>query len=67
MLVVALRVTDEAVAEMQSQASSIGTGARFTKDGLSATAYPSGVRGTQVEIAESQTPLIFWKKELRPG
>src|SRR5438270_4601321 len=44
-----------------------GTGARFAKDGLSATAYPSGVRGTPVEIAESQTPLIFWKKELRPG
>src|SRR5918912_890232 len=43
-----------------------GTGARPGKDGLSATAYPSGVRGTPVEIAESQTPLIFWKKELRP-
>jgi N-methylhydantoinase B len=43
-----------------------GTGARTDKDGLSATAYPSGVRGTPVEIAESQTPLIFWKKELRP-
>ena len=44
-----------------------GTGARPDKDGLSATAYPSGVRGTPVEIAESQTPLIFWKKELRPN
>jgi N-methylhydantoinase B len=43
-----------------------GTGARFSKDGLSATAYPSGVRGTPVEIAETQTPLIFWRKELRP-
>jgi N-methylhydantoinase B len=43
-----------------------GTGARFAKDGLSATAYPSGVRGTPVEIAEAQTPLIFWRKELRP-
>jgi N-methylhydantoinase B len=43
-----------------------GTGARATLDGLSATAYPSGVRGTPVEIAESQTPLIFWRKELRP-
>ena len=43
-----------------------GTGARPDKDGLSATAYPSGVRGTPVEIAESQTPLIFWRKELRP-
>jgi N-methylhydantoinase B len=42
-----------------------GTGARPTKDGLSATAYPSGVKGTPVEIAESVTPLIFWKKELR--
>jgi N-methylhydantoinase B len=43
-----------------------GTGARPTKDGLSATAYPSGVKGTPVEIAESITPLIFWRKELRP-
>jgi N-methylhydantoinase B len=43
-----------------------GTGARFAKDGLSATAYPSGVRGTPVEIAETQTPLVFWRKELRP-
>jgi N-methylhydantoinase B len=43
-----------------------GTGARFDKDGLSATAYPSGVRGTPVEIAETQTPLIFWRKEFRP-
>ena len=30
-----------------------GTGARPQKDGLSATAYPSGVKGTPVEIAES--------------
>ncbi|MGE0715227.1 MAG: hydantoinase B/oxoprolinase family protein [Alphaproteobacteria bacterium] len=43
-----------------------GTGARPAKDGLSATAYPSGVKGTPVEIAESVTPLIFWRKELRP-
>jgi N-methylhydantoinase B len=43
-----------------------GTGARADKDGLSATAYPSGVRGTPVEIAETQTPLIFWRKEFRP-
>jgi len=42
-----------------------GTGARPDKDGLSATAYPSGVKGTPVEIAESIMPLIFWKKELR--
>ena len=43
-----------------------GTGARPHADGLSATAYPSGVKGTPVEIAEAITPLIFWKKELRP-
>lgn len=43
-----------------------GTGARPSRDGLSATAYPSGVKGTPVEIAEAVTPLVFWKKELRP-
>jgi N-methylhydantoinase B len=42
-----------------------GTGARPGIDGLSATAYPSGVRGTPVEIVESMTPLLFWRKELR--
>ena len=51
---------------MMAVTSNGGTGARADKDGLSATAYPSGVKGTPVEIAESQTPLIFWKKELRP-
>lgn len=44
-----------------------GVGARPTKDGLSATAYPSGVKGTPVEVAESITPLIFWRKEFRAG
>lgn len=44
-----------------------GTGARPTKDGLSATAFPSGVHGTQVEIAEIQAPIVVWKKELRIG
>jgi N-methylhydantoinase B len=44
-----------------------GTGARPGSDGLSATAYPSGVKGTPVEIAEAITPLVFWRKELRPG
>jgi N-methylhydantoinase B len=44
-----------------------GTGARPSKDGLNATAFPSGVRGTPVEIVEAQTPLVFWRKELRPG
>jgi N-methylhydantoinase B/oxoprolinase/acetone carboxylase alpha subunit len=40
-----------------------GTGARPTKDGLSTTAFPSGVGGIPVEITESQSPLIFWVKE----
>ena len=43
-----------------------GTGARPASDGLSATAYPSGVKGTPVEINESVAPLVFWRKELRP-
>ena len=42
-----------------------GTGARPTKDGLSATAFPSGVRNTPVEINETVTPLIIWRKEYR--
>jgi N-methylhydantoinase B len=40
-----------------------GTGARPSKDGLSATAYPSGVRGTPVEINETVAPLIVHRKE----
>jgi N-methylhydantoinase B len=43
-----------------------GTGARPVKDGLSATAYPSGVRGTPVEINETVAPIIFHRKEFRP-
>ena len=44
-----------------------GTGASPNKDGLSATAYPSGVRGTPVEINEAVAPLLFLKKEYNPG
>ncbi len=43
-----------------------GTGARPYSDGLSATAYPSGVFGSQVEITESVAPVIVWKRELIP-
>ena len=42
-----------------------GTGARPTKDGLSCTAFPSGVRSTPVEITENTAPLIIWRKEYR--
>ena len=44
-----------------------GTGARPWRDGLSATAFPSGVRNTPVEITESIAPIIFHRKEFRPG
>lgn len=44
-----------------------GTGARSCLDGLNATAFPSGVSGVPIEILETLTPLIFWRKELRPG
>jgi N-methylhydantoinase B len=43
-----------------------GTGGRPRRDGLSATAFPSGTQGTPVEIAETQSPLVFVRKELRP-
>lgn len=42
-----------------------GTGARATKDGLSTTAFPSGVRTTPTEINEVTSPLIFWRREFR--
>ena len=44
-----------------------GTGARPGQDGLSCTGVPSGIQGTPVEIAETQSPVIFWRKEFRPG
>jgi N-methylhydantoinase B len=40
-----------------------GTGARPAKDGLSCTAFPSGVRNTPVEINEATAPIIMWRKE----
>jgi len=43
-----------------------GTGARPSKDGLSATAFPSGVWGSQVEITESTTPVLIHERMLRP-
>lgn len=43
-----------------------GMGARPTSDGLSATAFPSGVRTTSVEAQEAVSPIVFWRKELRP-
>ena len=43
-----------------------GTGARPGLDGLSATAFPSGVMTMPVEATEAAGPAIVWRKELRP-
>ena len=42
-----------------------GTGARPGRDGLSATAFPSGVRNVPIEVNEAVSPLVVWKKEYR--
>ena len=43
-----------------------GTGARPNADGLSATAYPSGVWGSQVEVTEHIAPVRVRRRELVP-
>jgi len=43
-----------------------GTGARLSLDGLSTTAFPSGVWGSQIETAEAAAPILFHQRELRP-
>jgi N-methylhydantoinase B len=42
-----------------------GAGARPTKDGLSATSFPSGVRTIPVEATESVAPVVFHRREFR--
>src|ERR1051326_7724761 len=44
-----------------------GTGARPSKDGLSATSFPSGVRTIPVEATESIAPVVFYRREFRDG
>ncbi len=44
-----------------------GTGARPTLDGLSATAFPSGVSTMSVEATEHVGPITVWRKDLRQG
>ena len=43
-----------------------GTGALKGKDGLSATAYPSGIAGVPAEVIEALAPLVIRRRELRP-
>lgn len=42
-----------------------GTGARPSLDGLSATAFPSGVWGSQIETTEAVAPVLFTRRELK--
>jgi N-methylhydantoinase B/oxoprolinase/acetone carboxylase alpha subunit len=44
-----------------------GMGARLTKNGPSATCYPTGVAAVPVEVLEASMPIVFDKKELRIG
>lgn len=44
-----------------------GTGARPSLDGLSATAFPSGVHTMSSEVIEQVGPITVWRKELREG
>jgi len=43
-----------------------GTGARPTKDGLSAVGFPSGVAGVPAEVIESLSPVLLKRRQLRP-
>ena len=43
-----------------------GTGARPAKDGLSTTAFPSGVRTTPTEVNEVSAPLVIRRREYLP-
>jgi len=43
-----------------------GSGARTASDGLSATAFPSGVMTMPIEATEHSGPVVIWRKELRP-
>ena len=44
-----------------------GTGARPALDGMSATAFPSGVSTMSVEATEQVGPIIVWRKDLWAG
>jgi N-methylhydantoinase B len=42
-----------------------GTGALARKDGLNATAFPSGIAGVPVEVIETLSPVVVRRRELR--
>ncbi len=43
-----------------------GSGARPELDGLTATAFPSGVMTMSAEATEQIGPIVVWRKEIRP-
>lgn len=69
---VSLRPRTDVPAPAQARRSEVltfnsgGSGARPEFDGLSATAFPSGVMTMPIEATEHAGPLIIWRKELRP-
>jgi N-methylhydantoinase B len=44
-----------------------GVGARYSKPGLSATSYPTGVAAVPVEVVEASAPIRFLQKSIRTG
>ena len=42
-----------------------GTGARPTKDGLHATAFPSGISGVPAEVIEQLSPVVVHERSIR--
>ena len=43
-----------------------GTGARPTKDGIHATAFPSGIAGVPAEVIEQLSPVVVHERAIRP-
>ncbi len=60
------KAPDDAVRAEVLTFNSGGAGARPDLDGLSATAFPSGVMTMPAEATEHTGPIIIWRKELRP-
>lgn len=50
---------------MASVVTTGGMGALPYRDGMSATGFPSGVRGGPIEIFESMSTAVVWRKEFR--
>jgi N-methylhydantoinase B len=42
-----------------------GTGARPTKDGIHATAFPSGISGVPAEVIEQLSPVVVHRRQIR--